>query len=43
MKQKKFTGVVWIVILALIAGIAYVATLDLTPAQQHIEQDLQKL
>lgn len=40
MKQKNYKWVVYVVILAILAGVAYVATMDLTPAQQHIEKEV---
>lgn len=40
MKQKKYKWTIYVIILALVSGLAYVATMDLTPVQQQVEKNI---
>lgn len=40
MKQKNYKWTAYVIILALIAGIAYVASMDLSPVQQRVEKNI---
>jgi hypothetical protein len=40
MKQKKYNWIFYILILAVICGVFYVATKDITPISQEIEKSL---
>lgn len=40
MKQKKYNWIFYILILALIGGIFYIATKDITPISHQVEKEI---
>ncbi len=40
MRQKNYKWIYYILIVAVLGGVVYIAAKDISPATQHIEQDI---